>query len=377
MTPVGDDELREMLESRADRHSIDLHAVVEVARCDAIGSGRGSRRPWRFGAVVAGLGSVVALALALVVVVVPLSLRSTASAGPSALAAPTVSAAATAPPVSPPGTGPVPSPSWAPGWAPAQALSAQGLTDWLTTAGATAKGRVVVLEGELIPDPSVSCFANAPDCPPTIVRKAPDIVVEPVGDVGPGPWDGSGSLVGMFALRGTDRTWSGTSPVMELLGVVRKVSARSCGRSADCHGRLAWLVQDFAGTGPTPGPDLFLVAGWMVRTPLHPCASPASNYGCPSDDLLTPDRVQPTRPDGSSELPETALRLPSGTYDEFAPDPAPDGHGVVPRLGNFLLQRVIVPPCGPTLAGCDVTSAERQWVVRARVDPIEGAASPS
>jgi hypothetical protein len=38
---------------------------------------------------------------------------------------------------------------------------------------------------------------------------------------------------------------------------------------------------------------------------------------------------------------------------------------------------VLVPPCGPTLAGCYVTSLDRQWIVRGRVDPIEGAASPS
>jgi hypothetical protein len=191
-----------------------------------------------------------------------------------------------------------------------------------------------------------------------VVRKAPtSIVIEPVGDIGPGPWDGSGPLAGTFVLRGTDRTWARTAPVMEFLGMVRRADDQ-----------LAWRVSDLIPLAPADGPDGFLVAGWMVRTPFHPCPSPANPYDCPTSDLLTPERVQPTHADGSFELPEIALALPSGTYDEFAPDPAPEGPGVVPRPGYFLLQRVSIPPCG--LYAWDVAGATPPPTFRAP-DPIE------
>ena len=355
MTPIGDDELREMLEARGDRQRIDLRSMVGAARRDAIASGPRARHAWGFAAVLAGVGSVVALALVLAVamVVVPLSMRPSTSAGPSALVSPTDRPSATSD---------APSPSEEAGPAPVEALTAQNLAAWLRDVGASAKGRVVLLEGELIMDPTVDCIAEEPDCAPTVVRGAPmSIVIEPVGDIGPGPWDGSGPLTGTFALRGTDRTWFGTSPVMEFLGTVRPAASR-----------IAWQVPELEVLAPADGPDWYLVAGWMVRTPAHPCPSPASAYGCPTDDILTPVRVQPTKTDGRSVGPEVAMLLPSGTYDEFAPDPALDGAGVVPRAATFLVQRISVPPCSPD-ADCYVGPEHRRWIVRARVDQIPAA----
>lgn len=357
MNSISDDELREMLEARGERHAIDLRTVAEVARRDAAASPRTVMHRWRLTPVLAGLGSVAAIALALIVVVAPLSLRLAASAEPSELASPAVSPASTANATAPSGE---------PGPAMAEALTAHGLEDWLANAGAAASGRVVLLDGELITDPTVDCIASRPDCAPTIVRGIQTtIVMEPVGDIGPGPWHDSDGLAGTFALRGTSRTWAGTAPVMEFLGIVRPAKDQ-----------LAWQVPEVVALSPADGPAWFLVAGWMVRTSAHPCPSPASEYGCPTDDLLTPERVQPMHTDGSSELPAVALTLRAGTYDEFALDPAPDGAGVVPRAGNFLLQRVSIAPCGP-FADCYVGPEHRHWIVRARVDAIEDAARPT
>jgi hypothetical protein len=350
MTPLDDDELRDLLEARATRGAIDLEALVVEGRRRALAAPRESRRRAPLPSVVVMFGGVAALVAVVALVVVPLVFRPAASTGPSTLVAPTGGPSPT--PIAP-------SPSAEAGPAHVEALTARGLDDWLTTAGATANGRVVLLEGELITDPSVDCIAGQPDCAPTVVRRAPrSIVIEPVGDIGPGPWDGSGPLAGTFALRGTDRTWAGTAPVMEFLGTVRRADVQ-----------LAWRVSDLITLAPSDGSDGFLVAGWMVRTPFHPCPSPANPYDCPTSDLLTPERVQPTHADGSYELPEIALALPSGTYDQFAPDPAPEGTGVVPRPGNFLLQRVSIPPCGP-YADCYVGPEHRHWIVRARLDPI-------
>ncbi len=378
MTPIEDDELRGMLEERGGRHAIDLRSVVDVARRDAIEAGRVRRPRFVMGLrpILAGLGSVVAIALVVVLVVVPLSVRPSASAGPNAGPSPSVAPSASEA---------VPSPSLDVGLAKVEALTADGLAAWLTTAGTSAKGWVVLFQGELIADPSVDCAANRSDCPTTVVRGAPQsIVVEPVGDIGPGPWDGSGPLTGLFALRGTGRTWAGTAPVMEFLATVRSPSGRFCGRTADCHGSLEWPVGGLLATAPPDGPNWYLVTAWIVRTPLHPCPSlvnpPTSEYGCPSDDFLAQDRIQPTRIDGSSQVPAGVLYLPAGSYDRYAPEPAaypaPDGMGVVPRVATFLLQRILVPPCGP-LADCSVSPKDRHWIMRARVDPIEGTATPT
>ena len=369
MTPIDDDELRSMLEARGDRHAIDLRAVAARARQDAIAAPRGRRRTVGFRAALAGLGSVAAVALVLVLALVPLSLRPTASAEPSA-AAPSEGS-------SPTPAAPTPSDEIEP--APVEALTPQDLADWLAAAGPDAVGRVVLLDGELIRDPSVDCFGvtNALDCVPIVVRAAPfSIVVEPVGDIGPGPWDGSAPVSGILALRATDRTWEGTTPVMEFLGVVQTGNPRSCGKAADCRDRPGWTVSDLISLDPPDGPDWFLVVGWLVRTSAHPCPSPADPYSCPTSDVLTPERIQPTGADGSSELPAGALRLPSGAYDQFALSPEREGEGVVPRAGAYLVQRVLVPPCGRN-EDCFVGPEHRRWVMHARVDPIAATSSPS
>lgn len=349
MTPLEDDELRELLEARASRGAIDLQGLVAEGRRRALAAPGVWRRP-PVAAVVAGIGGVAGLTAVVALIIAPLAFGPAASTSPDAVVAPTSGQSSTTS---------TPSRSAEVGPARVEALTAQGLADWLTTAGTTATGRVVILEGELITDPTVDCIASEPTCAPTVVRKAPmSIVIEPVGDIGPGPWDGGGPLAGTFALRGTDRTWAGTAPVMEFLGIVRRAD-----------GQLAWRVSDLSELAPADGPDWFLVAGWMVRTPAHPCPSPTNAYDCPTNDLLTGERVQPTRTDSTFELPAIALAVPSGTYDEFAPDPTPEGAGVVPRPGNFLLQRVSIPPCGP-YADCYVGPEHRHWVVRARLDPI-------
>jgi hypothetical protein len=120
------------------------------------------------------------------------------------------------------------------------------------------------------------------------------------------------------------------------------------------------------------------VDGWLVRTPLHPCASitvPSGaptdlpTYGCPEDDYLTDTQFQPTAPDGSSRGPAKGIRLPSESYAKWAPDPAVLGPGVKPRHATFLIQFIHTSPCGSTdycLAGPLI----RRWQIVDRFDPI-------
>jgi hypothetical protein len=123
------------------------------------------------------------------------------------------------------------------------------------------------------------------------------------------------------------------------------------------------------------------VVGWLVRDPLHPCASDPRNpvvvYGCPTDDYLSEDQFQPLQADGSSIGPPAAIYLSTGSYDRWAPDPAPvgaDGRGVEPRHAIYLLW-LISDGCGPN---ADCATPPPRWRIVGRFDPIPpGPAIPS
>jgi hypothetical protein len=237
--------------------------------------------------------------------------------------------------------------------------------------GAELAGLVVATEGKLMLDPSVLC-ARGTVCGNTILAGAgASFLIKPVGDIGPGPWDGSGPKSGTFALRITDDHGDSGRTVVDYLGDLLP--------AAD---GVAWSVDDLLAGEARNGGGFVAVRGWLVRTPLHPCPSiPAApgngivahwpRYGCPSDDWLTDGRYQPLRDDGSSVGPEHGLYVPSGTYDEWAPDPAAFGLGVEPRQATYLLAWRAVAPCGP-LADCYVGPEHYHWLMQGRLDPIPG-----
>jgi hypothetical protein len=198
--------------------------------------------------------------------------------------------------------------------------------------------------------------------------------VMPVGDIGPGPWDGSGSLTGTFALR----TRADLAADAHVAGYVGTLTVPPTGGPA-------WFVQDLR-EGAVSGEGAYAaVRGWLVRDPFHPCASnprpPAVSYGCPTDDWLSESEFQPLQADGSSIGPLAAIYLASGSYDRWAPDPAPFGRdnvGVVPRYGTFLMW-LVSDGCGPN---ADCAPPPPRWRIVGRFDPIDGpisdpGASPS
>jgi hypothetical protein len=367
MTPT-DDEIRAMLAARASRERVggsQGQAILASATRLAAAEPRERRR--RFG--VAGplrrfagaAASLLAASLVLALVAVPLANRPPASAIPSV--GPSI---ANAP--SPPA--PTPTAMLMP---EAQVLTPQELGSLVESRGAELAGFVVAAEGKLMLDPSVLC-ARGTVCGNTILAGAgASFLIKPVGDIGPGPWDGSGPKSGTFALRITDNLGDGGRTIVEYLGNLLPAAdglARSVGDL------LAGEAREEAG--------YVAVRAWLVRTPLHPCPSiPAApgngivanwpRYGCPSDDYLTDERYQPLRADGSSLGPQIGsyLYLPSGAYDEWAPDPTAFGLGVEPREATYLLAWRAVAPCGP-LADCYVGPEHFHWLMQGRLDPIPG-----
>jgi hypothetical protein len=364
MTPT-DDEIRLMLVARADRTTVGgstaqalLAGAVELA-ADEPSVRRGRLRLTgplpRFASAAASL---VAAALVLAVVAVPLANRPPASAvpsvGPSAAVAP-----------SPPPPTPTAPPSLMP---EAQVLTPQEFGALIESRGAELAGFVVAAEGNLMLDPSVLC-ARGTVCGNTILAGAgASFLIKPVGDIGPGPWDGSGPKAGTFALRITDDLGDGGRTIVEFLGDLLP--------AAD---GLAWSVDDLLAGNAREEVGYVAVRAWLVRTPFHPCptieappgndvVAPRPVYGCPTDDTLTDDRQQPLRADGSSLGPENGLYMPSGTYDEWAPNPTAFGLGVEPREATYLLAWRAVG-CGPP-ADCYEGPENYHWLMQGRLDPI-------
>lgn len=367
MTPT-DDEIRTMLAARAGRATVGgsqwealLAGVRELAAAEPRDRrGRlGVAGPLpRFASAAASL---LAAALVLALVAVPIANRPPASAVPSL----GPSAAAIAP------SAPAPTPTASP-MPEASLLTPQELGALIESRGAEFIGFVVAAKGNLMLDPSVLC-ARGTVCGNTILAGAgASFVIKPVGDIGPGPWDGSGPKAGTFALRITDDLGDGGRTIVEYLGDL-----------LPAPDGLAWSVGDLLEGKARDEVGYVAVRAWLVRTPFRPCptiqAAPGNDgvatrpvYGCPSDEYLTDDQLQPLRADGSSLGPEmdSYLFMPSRTYDEWAPDPTAFGLGVEPRRATYLLAWRAIG-CGP-LADCYVGPEDYHWLMQGRLDPIPG-----
>ncbi len=359
--PLDDDAIRTMLEARADRAEtgrIDLHDVVAGAGSRAKRPLLGPRISWPLG--LAGGGAVVAL-LAVALVAGPLVGRPGSSAAPTPIATAADSGVAVGISGSPTAGSPRPTP------APLELLTAAEAGDLIRTESATHGGALIVVRGRLETAATVICDATKKACGATVLADAGStIMIRPVGDIGRGPWDGSGPLAGSLILRLNARPENGF-PVAEFVGLL----------TTPPTGGPAWFVQDVLGGSVGPEGTYAAVQGWVVRDPVHPCPSdprnPIVTYGCPTDDWLSEDEYQPLQPDGSTLGPAAAISLSSGSYDRWALDPAaggPGGRGVEPRGAIYLLW-FVSDGCGPN---ADCAAPPPRWRIVGRFDPIERVA---
>jgi hypothetical protein len=231
----------------------------------------------------------------------------------------------------------------------------------IRTRSAALAGTLVAVDGRLETDPTATCHSEGLCLTATILAGAGGgFTVRPVGDIGPGPWDGSGPLEGALILR--LRVPLGLT-IVDFVGVLRTPSTVG----------PAWSVADIIGGAAHVEGSYVAVDGWLVRGPLHPCPSinqsSGLSYGCPSDDWVTDAPFQPLQPDGSSIGSSDGLYLLSGSYDRWAPGPAsygPGSVGVEPRHATYLLW-LISDGCGPN---ADCATPRPQWRIVGRFDPV-------
>jgi hypothetical protein len=348
-----DAAIRAMLTDRADRAGpfrIDVTTVIASAGPRAA---RGVFRGRRIERLYAGAAMIAAVVVAAVLVAGPLAAPPAGSPGP------TSASSSTGPAASSNG----PSPSALP---EARVLTAAEFGELTRSRSATLAPTVVAVSGTLEADPAVRCLTTR--CP-IVLAGSGGVHVAQVGDIGPGPWDGSARLTGTFALR-TGSVVAVDANVADYIGTL----------TMPPNGGPAWFVQDLLEGGAHVDGAYAAVNGWLVRDPTHPCASDPRNpvvaYGCPSDDWLSEDQFQPLQENGQSIEPPAAIYLSTGSYDQWAPDPAPaglGGRGVEPRYATFLMWLVS--------DGCrqnaDCAPPPPRWRIVGRFDPIEvGTASP-
>jgi hypothetical protein len=355
--PPTDDAICEMLESRASRvhpSSIDLATIVAAAGPRApTGFGRALRLAPRLSLVASTFAAVL---VAFALIVVPLFNRPMGSATPSGLAD---ASGATG---SPSEVGPSSAPT-----SSIRLLTPAEIGELARTRSRELSTKVAAVRGRLALDvPGCSTCANA-----TFAGGDFGVRVRILGSLRTS-WGTSSARTSAWVIRFTPEVENGL-PIVEALGELRT------GMSGGLTSTVTELLYDEVGAVGSYA----AVDGWLIRTPLHPCASfvmPSDaptdlpSYGCPEDDYLTDTEFQPTRPDGSSRGPAKGILLPVESYAKWAPNPAQFGSGFEPRRATFLLQLVDTSPCGPTdycLAGPLI----RRWQITARLEPIPNIAT--
>ena len=360
---LSDAAIRSMLAARADRtgrYRFDPATIVAAA-----GPQGSTHRP---DASFIGWVSIAASGLAAVLVIAAL-VGSSLLAKPGASQAPIGSGSTISTSGSP---SPAVNPSPTPPTESIRILSAAEAGDLIRSDSATHAGTLMVVNGSLIPGETVVTHCASGPCGSTLLADAGGgFVVRPVDDFGPGPWSasGPGHLSGTFVLRLT-ATIDNDLRIVEFVGVL----------TTPPTGGPAWFVQDLLeGAAHTDG-AYAAVDGWLVRDPLHPCASDPRNpvvaYGCPSDDWLSEEEFQPLQENGQSLGPPAAIDLSSGSYDRWAPDPGaagPDGRGVEPRHAIYLL-RLVSDGCRP---GADCLPPAPRWRIVGRFDELPGPVEPA
>lgn len=354
MSPT-DDEIRAMLAGRADRARIrpaDVETVVAGARQVAAESPRRTGPLGRFGRLrpfLAGSASGAAIVLVAVVVALPLANRPATTPTPGPSATPGATSGASSPsPIDPP--------------APATIVTASMLQPILADRPQDLVGRTLAVEGRL----HARTCDGPEDCQTATRLDGAELAVVPAGDIGPGPWDGSGVTIdGLFALMFIAERSADGLPIAQFLGTI-----------LPGPGGFTWSVGDLVAGQAREGATFAAVRGWIVRSPVHACPSSeppngligGPRFGCPTDDWLTAEAFQPLAIDGSVTGPEGGLAVPSGSYQRFALDPlATGGGGVAPREATFLTRWTAW--CAE-LADCFIGPEHYHWIVEARLDPL-------
>jgi hypothetical protein len=238
---------------------------------------------------------------------------------------------------------------------PTRLLTTAQAGDLIRTRSAALAGTLIAVDGRLESEPSFPCAGKL--CSPTFLGGAGGrFTVRPVGDIGPGPWNGALILRLSAAVENDLR-------IVDFVGMLSMPST----------GGVAWSVADVVGDAGHVEGSYAAVDGWLVRDPLHPCPStnrPSGvSYGCPSDDWLTDSAFQPLQGDGTSIGPLEALSVSSGSYERWAPRPAsygPNRIGVEPRRATYLLW-LVSDGCGPN---ADCATPPPRWRIIGRFDPI-------
>lgn len=340
MTQFDDDELRAMLEARAGRIDVDPVSVIADGQRRIVASPRASRRirqPW---------AALFAACVGVVATLVIVTFTSAPTVGPTGSA--TVSDDAR-PTSSPP---PIPN-------VIERAVTADELGRLL--AERTVVGHVVAIDGEVV---SVSgACTEWLWCERSIVGLTTPHSVLAADSLALASLRSPNPTRGVFALRVRPTSAAGL------------VGFTLLGRMQADGSTVLWPVETLAGPHQ-PVDDLVEVTGWIVRTPFHPCpSSPRGNICNPTEDYLTADAFQPVRPDGSVSGPpaETSINLISGSYDDWAPEPARLGSGVEPRRVTLLLRSVGRCGLGPTVRNALTIVCKRpapdRWIVVARLEP--------
>lgn len=350
---LSDDQVRTMLARRAGRGRPD--GLVEAAHRIAVDS---LRTPHRWGRPARTLGPrLVIAALIPALAVAVLIMVAVTAVGPRTPLSP--SPAGSSPTASPVGPSPTASPV---GPARVRPLTVAELGALLAGDRDRLVGRYLVVAGTLVPaaEAGVPCADPRRGCA-AIGELGPPLPVAPVGDIGPGPWAEAGEpLEGTFAvvLRGDDN--------LEFRGIVEPASAT-----------LAWTVAELLERSLSSSPTLYAVHGWLVGTPPLRCPAaptpllPDLDYGCGQMAWLTGEPYQPASADGTSGSvvpPPDGMRVQNGAYERFAPDPASTGWAREPRRAVYLVARLPVAPCGPTM-DCFVGPEDEHWQLVGRVDP--------
>ncbi len=366
-----DEEIREMLAARGARAR--TGGLLDEARSYAQSNPRRRLDRWlpSMRPLLAGLAGV-GLVAVLGVVVAGLVARGPSTDGPSGPSGPSGppgtsgtfgSSAPSAGATSAASPSPVPPASPVIGGGPI--LTPDALSALMAADPGALTGQVFVVRGRLAADAGRPCASSGDSgpCPPVVLVGLDGAIVVPIGDRGPGPWDSGGAaLEGDLALRVT----GATGPfVLEFLGLV------------EWPPRLmhTWAVPGLIAADPPDGPALYLVRAWIVSMPPLPCpfplATPGNSLGlsytvCPFGTYLTDERYEPVH--GNQIGPPTdGLQVQSGSA---TPQPAE---------GYFLVQRIVIPPCGPT-ADCATGPADRHWRLVATAWPTPpgaGEATPT